>query len=291
MAGCHNRLLYLLLSGETLCTSVSRSFRDVFEGDNVSGQADGTPGDALRIATADVAFTSSSRMACLISYYQWVLGMVEPYIGDRVLDAGCGLGNAIELIRKRAKFVVGIDCCMTCVEIATDRFRDDPKIKIVAGDIQSDAAGLGRESFDTVLCLDVLEHIEDDLQQLRRLRDLVSPGGHLIIKVPAGPWLYGSIDVASGHFRRYTLQSLRSAAQEAGWEVVALRYMNLAGVLPYWMKSRVMRRQVAYSATYSCWQLHVLKRAMPFARFVDWLSGAPVGQSAILVARRKTVSM
>jgi 2-polyprenyl-3-methyl-5-hydroxy-6-metoxy-1,4-benzoquinol methylase len=98
--------------------------------------------------------------------------------------------------------------------------------------------------------------------------------------------LYGTVDIASGHFRRYTLQGLEARAQKAGFEVVVLRYMNLAGVLPYWLKSRVLHRKASFSRTFQPWQLTCIRKLIPFLRVVDSMSGPPMGQSAILVARR-----
>jgi hypothetical protein len=114
----------------------------------------------------------------------------------------------------------------------------------------------------------------------------VAEGGHLLVKVPAGPWLYGSMDEASGHCRRYRLEELRAKALAAGWEPVEVSYMNVFGVLPYWLKSRVLRRRVNFSRTFRPWQLQAIRALVPLLRWLDGLLGPPLGQSAILVARK-----
>src|SRR5205814_6821840 len=87
-----------------------------------------------------------------------------------------------------------------------------------------------------------LEHIEDDRGALRHMHDLLAPGGKLLLFVPAGTYLYGRLDEALGHFRRYSLNEVRAKAAEAGFAVDELFYMNVAGIPGWFLSSRVLRR-------------------------------------------------
>jgi SAM-dependent methyltransferase len=227
------------------------------------------------------------RMRTLVTYYRWTHDVLRPYIGRRVLDAGCGIGNFTELVARDAERVVAVDLSPQNVEVLRRRFADSPNVVIEQVDLDTHADRLAGHDIDTVVCLDVLEHVEDDLSLLRRFRQIVRPGGHLLIKVPALPWLFGAIDTASGHFRRYTLAELRGKAASAGWKPVLTRYMNIAGVMPYWLKSRVLKRSANFSRTFSPRQLKLIQVSVPVLKAIDRCTGPVAGQSAILVARRE----
>ncbi len=231
-------------------------------------------------------FEALQRMNAMLPYYRWVADVFGPALGGRVLDAGCGVGNFFSAIADRVELGVGIDLSPVNIADARQRFADHGNIRFLQADLDEQAGALRAERFDTVVCLDVLEHIEGDAALLRRLGQVVEPGGHVLIKVPACPWLFGSIDVASDHYRRYNRPMLRRIAERAGLEVVRLRYMNLAGVGPYLLKSRVLKKQTNFSRTFTPKQLDKIRRVMPWLRFLDKLTGPPVGQSLIMVCRR-----
>ena len=103
---------------------------------------------------------------------------------------------------------------------------------------------LAAERFDTIVCLNVLEHIEDDVTSLRSMRALLQPGGRLVLLVPALPALYGTLDEALGHFRRYRPAELAAKFTDAGFRLAHVEYFNLAGVLGWWLIGRVLRRRL-----------------------------------------------
>lgn len=231
---------------------------------------------------------AQQRMQLLDGYYGWVLELVRPYVGRRVLDAGCGIGNFTALLEPLADYVLALDLSQENLQLLRSRFSASSVVEVAAHDLDVDFEIVARKNIDTIVCLDVIEHVEDDVALLERFRDIASPGGHLIIKVPACPWLYGSVDEASGHYRRYTPRQLRERAASAGWEPVAAHYMNLAGVLPYWIKCRMRRQQSNFSRTFKPWQLKAINGVIPMLRLMDRLAGPPVGLSAVLVARKPT---
>lgn len=231
-------------------------------------------------------FEALQRMNAMLPYYRWVADSFGPALGRRVLDAGCGVGNFFSALADRVDLGVGIDLSPINIADARRRFAGHPNISFMHADLDEEAESLRAKRFDTVVCLDVLEHIQDDATLLGRLAQIVEPGGHVLIKVPACPWLYGSVDVASDHYRRYNRPMLRAIAGEAGLEITRLRYMNLAGVGPYFFKSRVLKKQANFSRTFTPSQLDRIKRVMPWLRRLDRVAGPPVGQSLVMVARR-----
>lgn len=231
-------------------------------------------------------YEALQRMNAMLPYYRWVADNFGPALGRRVLDAGCGVGNFFSAASERIDHGVGIDLSPVNITDARSRFAEQSHIRFIQADLDEQAQALHDEGFDTVVCLDVLEHIENDQQLLNRLAEIVKPGGHVLIKVPACPWLFGSVDVASDHYRRYNRPMLRRLAEQAGLEVKKLSYMNLAGVGPYWLKSRLLKRQANFSRTFTPKQLDRIRRVMPWLRMLDRLSGPPVGQSLIMVGHR-----
>jgi SAM-dependent methyltransferase len=95
------------------------------------------------------------------------------------------------------------------------------------------------------VCLNVIEHLDDDVGALRNLRSALSPGGKAVVLVPSGPWNFGTLDEALGHRRRYTEDGIRDVALRAGLEVTALIRFNRLSSLPWWVNGRVLRRRAA----------------------------------------------
>jgi len=231
-------------------------------------------------------FEALRRMNAMLPYYQWVADLFGTALGSRVLDAGCGVGNFFSAVAERVELGVGIDLSPINIRDARERFAGHANLTFLQADLDTHAQSLREQRFDSVVCLDVLEHIEDDSALFCQLAEIVEPGGHLLIKVPACPWLFGSIDIASDHFRRYNRPMLSALVEKAGLEIVRLSYMNLAGVGPYWIKSRLLKKQANFSRTFTPGQLDRIRRAMPWLRMMDRLTGPPIGQSLILVAKR-----
>jgi SAM-dependent methyltransferase len=150
-----------------------------------------------------------------------------------ILDAGCGAGGNLALLAGRGH-AIGVDPDPAAVASARARGLDAS-----AGD--AGALVFGDGSFDLVCCLDVLEHVEDDVAVLRELRRVARPGARLLVTVPAFPSLWSSHDVAAGHRRRYTRATLTGAARAAGWAPRRLHAFN-ALLLPAVAARRVAER-------------------------------------------------
>ena len=225
-----------------------------------------------------------NRMRTLKPYYKWTKSLFHNYIGQRILDAGCGIGNFSDLIAQDAEFVLAVDLSPENLLVLEERFKNHLNVKIAQYDLDSHIDIIRDHKLDTIVCLDVLEHIEDDMHLLENFRKLIQPQGKLLIKVPACPWLYGSIDKASGHFRRYTKTMLTEKLKKAGWTPQKVSYMNISGVLPYFIKSRIIRNNANFSRTFSKSQINILKFLMPLFKNIDYLVGPPIGQSLVVVA-------
>jgi SAM-dependent methyltransferase len=174
-------------------------------------------------------------MAGAEAYNAWVVDRGARWIHGRVLDVGAGIGTHTSRLLPLADEVVALE---PEAELATLLRAEHPSLTIVEGDA-ADVEG----TFDAIVCFNVLEHIAADEATLVRFRELLAPGGKLLLLVPAHPLLLGSLDRAFGHERRYTKAELEAKLERAGLETVELRHVNPAGALGWLVQARVLRRE------------------------------------------------
>lgn len=229
---------------------------------------------------------AQERMAHLDAYYAWALDMFGPDFQGPAVDAGAGIGHFSSILANAVSPLLLLEGGQENLTVLERRFsdRDDVQVKeIDLRNCQADIAAFGAKSIFT---LDVLEHLPDDVAVLAQFREALPPGGRVYIKVPALSWLYGRVDEASGHYRRYSTTSLRRAVEISGLTVLRCRYMNLAGVPPYFLKSRILKRGENFSRTFSVRQIKRIRKAIPFLRILDRVTGPPLGLSVICIAQR-----
>jgi glycosyltransferase involved in cell wall biosynthesis len=195
---------------------------------------------------------------------RWILQQFRGYIGNRVLEAGCGIGNFTELLLDRQRLVC-VDNDPLYVEMANWRLGHLENVITLQRDLSDTAAysDLKTERVDTIVCLNVLEHIAPDEDVLRAYHDLLEPGGHAIILVPAHMWLYGPCDEALGHVRRYTPTELHTKMQAAGFDVVSMEEFNRMGVIGWYLNKQLGRRDLNPR------QMRLFEMLLPIAKGMD----------------------
>jgi SAM-dependent methyltransferase len=186
------------------------------------------------------------------------------------------------LLLPDAEIVIGYDRRKDFCDMVSSDLGEHPNLRVVHGDLDAlDVSRFASERLDTVVCVNVLEHIEDDIALLRRFREMVVPDGRVVLFVPAHPWLYGAHDAADGHFRRYTRQSLRNALGSAGLQVERLRWVNMPGIVGWWLNRR--RQRVGFD---DC-QCRTFDRMVPIIAAAERLIPPPVGLSLLAVGRKE----
>ena len=213
------------------------------------------------------------------NYNDWLFDRARPYLGRRTLDAGAGLGTFTARAAATGAEVVALEPDPTFVRRLRERFAGQPNVTVVEGAAESPEPQI-EAGFDSVLCLNVLEHVRDDAAALRAFRELLAPGGRLLLLVPAHERLYGPFDRAVGHERRYGRARLRALLDEVGFHVETVRYVNPAGALGWLLRVR-LRRDSEWPAR----SFAVFDRAVPFLRPLDGLR-LPFGLSLWAVAVR-----
>ena len=219
-------------------------------------------------------------MAEARNYNDWLLRRARPFLGRRALDFGAGVGTFTGLIADSAE-VVAVEPDGDFVPRLNARFADDPRVTVVHGD---DGALAGLGVFDSVVCLNVLEHVPADEAVLRRFAECLAPGGHALLLVPAHQALFGEIDRSVGHERRYNRTLLRGRLVSAGLRPVELRYVNPVGAAGWLVSSRLLRRDQVPTGP-----LRLYDALVPVLRPLDRLP-LPFGLSLWAVGRKAPVS-
>jgi SAM-dependent methyltransferase len=213
------------------------------------------------------------------NFNRWVGDAIRPFVRGRVLEVGCGTGTYTQLLAGWADEVVALDIDPYFAAAARARFADRPRVRVIEADARK-LPELGR--FETIVMLDVLEHIEDDAGMLAMLAERLAETGRLVLKVPALQCLYGALDAAIGHHRRYSRRSLAAAAGRAGLSLADCRPFNLAAAPGWWLNGRLLGRTHPPEA-----QLRLYDRLVPVFRLIDRLTGPLVGTSLIATAQRR----
>jgi SAM-dependent methyltransferase len=230
----------------------------------------------------DIGAETLRRMAGLEAYNRWLHERFDAYLGQRVLEVGSGIGNQTRYFSDRER-VVASDIDPYYVNILQSRFGALPNMRLASFRFPltpEDRSDLHAERIDTIVCLNVLEHIEDDRSTLLDCAAVLPPGGHLVLLVPAMPALYGTLDRALQHFRRYEKDPLRRLLRETGFETDDLRFVNRLAVFGWWLSSRVLKRTVLPKD-----QLAVFKLIMPLLKLEE-KSPPSFGLSLLALARR-----
>lgn len=212
-------------------------------------------------------------------FNEWLSDTVRPFVGDRVLEIGAGIGTLTERFIPRARYVAS-DINPNYLHYLASYANGKPYLSARHVDATSaaDFEAL-EERFDTVLLINVLEHVADEQTTLANIRRVLTPQGRAIILVPQGPWLYGSLDTALEHRERYTSSGLVASMERAGFVVEHLLTFNRASVPGWWLNGKVLKRR-----TFSRIQLKIFDLTVPLVRHLDrWLPWA--SQSLIVVAR------
>ncbi len=243
--------------------------------------------ETLREPSADYTVRDQERMRAAQRYFAWQLALVRPWLGNRVLEIGCGIGNFTRTILDR-DLVVGLDVEADCVALHRSSYTDRTNVVSLNLDAEHTASveQLVHYRVDSAVCLNVLEHIRNDHQTLRNLWQVLPERGRLILVVPAFPALYGPIDHLLGHYRRYTKGSMRSLADATGFEPVCLHYVNLVGYFGWWANANVFKRTEQSAAQIATFDTLVV----PWLRPLEALRPPPIGQNVFAVLEKRSPS-
>lgn len=216
--------------------------------------------------------------------------LVSRYLeGNSVLDAGCGTGHMTLKLLREGRTVTAIDCSEELTKFTQALIRKDSfKAEVYTLDLLN-VNQLGKNKYENVVCLDVLEHIDNDELALQKLTSTLKEGGNLIISVPACSFLYGTRDKDIGHYRRYNKKTLINLINRAGLEIEEIRYWNFLGFFPVLLSEKLFHKKISEEIRYSKKSHHIYLNSL-----LDWWFSIvennlrfPIGLSLIAVCKKK----
>ena len=195
-------------------------------------------------------------------FTRWMADTIRPYVGDRVLEIGAGIGNLTANLVPRTEYHAS-DINPHYLDRLETLKQTRPYLQVHYTDASA-AETYPEKQFDTVICMNVVEHIENDVEALSNIRGSLDKNGRAIVLVPNGPRLFGSLDKVLGHYRRYTREQLVQACHNAGFTVEKVLKFNRIGTPGWWLNGRILKKE-----TFGFWQIKLLNFLVPFVRPID----------------------
>ena len=236
------------------------------------------------IATCNKAIGSLRNAS---NFAKWSVSLIDKYIGERVLEVGGGIGTFTDFfVDKEILLTTEIDddCFMTL----SSKYRNNNNVEVVNENILNDKfiENAKEKYFDTVICFNVLEHIDNDIEAIKNMKECIKKdGGHLIIRVPAFNLLYSKLDRNVGHFRRYTKKSmLKKLSLFDDLEIIELFYMDIVGFFAWFFLFKIIGKESFASEG----QIGLYdKLFVPFFSKIEKMINYPFGLTLFAICRKK----
>ncbi|MGB6484591.1 MAG: class I SAM-dependent methyltransferase [Candidatus Acidiferrales bacterium] len=222
--------------------------------------------------------TELDAMAEARNYCRWIMRYFAPYLGKRVVEIGAGTGTFSELLlnSERAVDLVLFEAAHNLFPLLRQRFADR-NVRLHCGAF--DPLALDGPA-DSIVLVNVLEHILHDAALLSQIHQSLRPGGSLLLFVPALAWNYGSLDKAFGHCRRYSKRGLGQKLEGARLRVEFMHYVNMMGIASWFFAGRVLRQTTLKPAQVRWYDRWVV----PWSFKLEQICEPPLGQSLLVVA-------
>lgn len=216
------------------------------------------------------------------SYNRWIYDQIRPYLNGEILEVGCGIGNLTGFLLHQGG-VMATDIEEKYLDILGKKYDDHPNFRgALIWDVRQRPPEKFLFRFGTVVCSNVLEHIENDDQALRYFHQLLGFGGKLILLVPALKVLYNHLDKGLGHFRRYGREELSQKLIGSGFTISYLRYFNLFGMFGWFVNGTLLRRALLPKG-----QVGLFNRLVPLFITMEKILPKWFGQSLIAVGEKR----
>ncbi|MEI9942601.1 MAG: methyltransferase domain-containing protein [Chitinophagaceae bacterium] len=218
------------------------------------------------------------------SFNQWLFDSVAVYCQGNILETGSGIGNISRLLLQKFDAVTLSDFSINYCQLLEKEFQNYRNLK---GIIHIDLSVIDFEKkyqhllgkFDTVIALNVIEHINDDNLAIGNCKKLIKENGRVIILVPAFLFLHNSLDKELGHYKRYTKKKLRELLEQEKLKVIHSKYFNTAGMVGWWLTGSVLKKKIISKGL-----LRFYNKLVPLFRLMDKVTNRFAGLSVIAVA-------
>jgi SAM-dependent methyltransferase len=214
------------------------------------------------------------------NYNRWIAETFFPYIKAPLLEFGAGIGNISELLSSYTPLCL-TDTDERMLAHLTDTFSHMHDVSVNYLDITQPPPEHLVESFQTVVGINVLEHVEYDEQALFHLGNLLHPSGRLLLLVPAKKWAYTDLDERLGHFRRYEKKELAEKLAKASFQIEKLYFFNIVGLVSW-----IVRDKIERSGGLRSYQVSLFDSIVPILKRVEAIVPMPLGISLIAIAQK-----
>ncbi|MCL5069541.1 MAG: class I SAM-dependent methyltransferase [Actinobacteria bacterium] len=217
-------------------------------------------------------------MSQAVWYNRWIVGKFDKYLKGKILEVGCGIGNFTKILTNYGEvFAIDIDRYY----IAEVGKAVGDRVKVQLGDIGKSTDFFNGQKFDSIICLNVLEHIKEDKDALKNLYYLLNKEGILVLLVPAHDFLFGKIDKSIGHYRRYDKAKLNKLVTNVGFKIINERIMNMLGGIGWWFSSKLF-----VNSKVDTNKIKIFNLLAPIILPIEDMIEPPMGTSILMVAQK-----
>jgi SAM-dependent methyltransferase len=220
------------------------------------------------------------------NYHRWILNLFRPYIGKHIVEVGAGTGSFSTLLLEtnpESLSLVEPSGMYTALTEKLSKLTETAGVCFFKSIFVEVADQIGQEKKpDTMMYINVLEHIEDDRLELITINRSLAVGGYACIFVPSMPALYSDFDKRLGHYRRYNKKELVEKCEAAGFEIRVARYFDFLGILPWFVKYRLMGSLTMESGAVQLYD----RLVVPIIRPLENLVNPPLGKNLLVVAEK-----
>lgn len=211
-------------------------------------------------------------------YNQWTLNLFKDYLEGKILEVGCGIGNFTKTLTSSGKiWAIDID-----KEFVKQTKEFCIKANVGLGDVEKGKYFFKDKQFDTIVCINVLEHIQNDIESLDNIYKLLKSNGRLILLVPIHNFLYGEIDKSIGHYRRYNPDKLTGKMLELGYTIISAKKLNFLGALGWFISGKILKnKQITEN------KIKIFNSIAPFFLKLEDLCEPAIGTSVLIIAQKK----
>ena len=223
-------------------------------------------------------------MSFAVNYHKWILEEFRPFLGKKFVEVGAGTGSFSEmLIGEKPENLALVEPSEMFAFLEQNISQIETSVIVnYYNSIFSETADNLSEKPDTIIYVNVLEHIEDDAGELQKVYETLETGGHCLIFVPAFMSLYGAFDEKVGHFRRYTKNELEEKARIAGFKIVKSKYFDFVGIFPWYIKYKLLKSDSLESGAVTTYDKFAVPVTKQFERFLKF----PVGKNILTVLQK-----
>lgn len=216
------------------------------------------------------------------NYYSWIIDEFGKFMSDNVAEVGAGSGTFSKyILKKGVKTFWAVEPSPEMFPLLQDNLKEHSDVNLHNGFFE-ETLPKTTGKLDTVFYINVLEHVEHDLEELKSVNKALKKGGHVCIYVPALPGIYGSFDEEVGHYRRYTKRDLKKKLTDAGFEVVKLHYSDMVGVFPWFLNFRVLKKRNLSKSQVSIYDKYII----PLIKLQEKYIKSPFGKNLWAVGKK-----